>query len=300
MNTDYLPAINLKSLERREKYNYIVVPQLPDEHSLDEACIVGSYTLIGLESLTRWILRSKAIPLECGLESPSSIARDYLKLKFGRSPRATKAQIKSVSYGLKVGPNYAKPARFTEGYYLDITATYYTLVNQLGWNLDYWPSRWLIKGEDCLDFPFPESKAARNCLVSLCISSTAPLYLPPNRLHMESDFRIRNNIINLQLWRAINDILFAIAFEMRQAGVSYIYTDGYIAKDYATFSRACEVLDSWGLPYKIKHSGGGRITGFGGYEFDGQRPNLREGEERTFNNLFKVPYHAWLKRAFLA
>ena len=296
---DYIPAIVDRARERRETYQYEVVRRLPSSSEIEEVAILGSYSVILLESKVRYLLSSKVIRLEDHLpESPATVARDYLKLKYKQSPRVSSEQIRQVSYGLKVNPHYAAPRAFKDGYYIDIRSTYLTILDNVGWNLDYWPGRYLSRGTPPDDFPWRDNKAARNCLVSLCIGNTVPIYFPPNRMREEEEFVTKNTLQNLQLWRCIQDVLFCVAYEVRRAGAIYIQMDGYIAPDYKTLENVIDVLNGWKLPFSIKYSGRGQVSGFCGYSFVGQKQNKSQGESAASSNLVSIPYLEWLKAAY--
>lgn len=297
---NYLPAIEDRARSRRLKWAYFEVDNLPPADALKEPAYTGAYSYTMLSSRRRLIRSSVCIPLAPGLETPTTIARDYLLEKYKRSPKASAGQIRACADGLAgvISPAYARPAKFDHGYYIDLRASYFSILNLVGWDLDYYPGRWLVHGRPCDDFPFPDNKRSRTALVSCCISPSTPPFFPRGYAWPADEPlppTIPNPLINLQLWRLVNDVLACLTYEAVARGAVYTYIDGYIAPDRATADRLLELAKSWGLEGRIKHEGPGEVYGRGGYWFN--VPKRRWPDSLDYVGIKDPPVHmAWLRK----
>jgi hypothetical protein len=147
--------------------------------------------------------------------------------------------------------------------YLDIKSAWWTIINVLGWNVDYYPLRWLLPGAAPDDFPWHENKIARSALVSVAQSNSIPFYNPlTHRIKMRPSYNV---MLNWQVYAAISHVLHAIAFEAVHAGAHYVNTDGFIVED-ENAEGVCRILDNWGLKYGSKARGEVWIFGPGSYK----------------------------------
>lgn len=295
--TSVYDGMAARSADRRQRFLTFELDDLPRLQDVKEPAFLGAYSYTLLATRRRLLRASVCLPLPAGLETPTAAARDYLALTFKRSPKAKSEQIKTIAAGLRVHPAFAIPREFSDGYYIDIRSAYWAILNRVGWNLDYWPGRWLGFGRNCLDFPFPQDKRARTCLVSCAISPISAPYYPADYHRPEGEKiqkPVKNHLINLQLWRLVQDVLFSIGWEAQQAGAIYGYIDGFIAPDYASMARVLEVIGSWGLQARIKQTGRGAVNGRGDYYFG--KPRIRFGAQTPYNNIqAKPPHMAFLR-----
>lgn len=294
-----LAAVGERVAKRRAAWEVIEDDVIPDPVGLNETCIVGTMSLCALETRRRFIIKAACVVTPWSgadgrlwLETPTSLARDYLSAIYKKSPPVTHKQVLYLRAHTAPLPLWAVPCTFTDGYYLDIVSTYWTLMSAYGWNVDYWPGKWFAGGRPPADFPWPGHKLARNCLVSAGMSSRVQVYKPgAGYMNMKTG----NHLTNLQLYCTIADTLNSVAREMvDRAGAVYVNTDGYILRDYASLTRALEVLREWHLPPHIKANGPGFVRGPGSYKFGPGAPGRRMAET-PIAKIQEIPWAEWLK-----
>lgn len=299
-------AVLERIARRRSKWKTVEDDTMPDPRSLPEVAIVGIFSICGLESRTRWLWSGHCVPTEAGLETPPSVARDYLTVAYGKSPRASHKQIEFIKHSQKPLPQFAAPQIFNAGYYVDISAAFWSIMSIIGWNVDYYPGLWLGRGRAPLDFAWhdgshPSHKVARNCLVSAGAASSTTFWIPAKG-KQAGYFKTQpggNPLANLQLPRLIGDILNAIAAECVDAGAIYSNTDGFIAPNFETMAKVVRIIADWKLTPTIKASGPGWVRGSGSYGIGTQvhKPNQFD---KPLDLISRREYAAWLKFHFVA
>jgi len=275
-----------------------VVKELPDPFTLQERAILGSYSYALQVSKVRMLKEESLLSLGYGMkETPSTIARDYLLLSYGRGPKVKHEQIELIKKSLKPFPIYAKPGPFEEGLYIDIRATFWEVINISGWDVDYWPGRWLAAGRPPHDFPFPDHKQARSCLVSVARPGMVVTYKPDGKFPL---FSAGSPIINLSVSKLISDLLNSIASEAIDLGAVYANTDGYIAPSEKIAARICEMILDWGLEPRIKAEGPGAVKSAGAYRVGSVEsvPYGVRGGYEPVQKIYPPKYKSWLKPRF--
>lgn len=250
---------------------------------------------------TRRRLIKKRIYIEPDIaETPSGIARDYLKIEYIQGPRGTKSQLARVS-GIEPVPAYAAPHKFAHGIYLDIRSCYWSIMNIVGWDVDYNPGYWLSPGKKPKNFPFQDHKIARNCLVSAGRMTGIPMFDP--RKLPDNPYRIvrsGNKLTNNQLPRLIHDVLNSIAEQCINAGAIYFNNDGMIAPTPGIAAKCSGIVSDWGLTVRIKGEGAGEVKGSGVYRVGSARTltyrSLRDA--MPLNNIYPPSYKKWLQKEF--
>lgn len=298
--TDSLDILDMmieRVYKRRDEYKTFIVSPLPRPGDLGESMILGAFSVIGMSSKSRYIFKPVLVPIDHTSETPSTLARDYLMLKYKRGPIISHIQRLKIEKIRKPAPNYAQPAEFSNGFYIDIRSTYWTIMNAIGWNVDYYPGKWIKPGKKPVDFPFPDNKTARNCLVSAGAGGSIPIYNYPGGL---SELKKGNPLANLSLISLINDILNAVAFEAVKLGAVYVNSDGYIAPSESIAAQIFDLLNNWGLPARIKAQGRGVVVGSGTYQVGSARSGLMEFRElqRPINEVRRPSYSKWLKNVY--
>lgn len=293
---DILDMMIEKCYRRRENWNTIEIQPLPGIRSFGESAILGTFSVLMLSSKARYILKPVLVSLDHTRDTPTSIARDYLMLKYKRGPIVSHKQILSFDKHQKPAPNYAKPQEFRDGAYIDIQATYWSLMKIFGWNVDYYPGMWLRPGTRPDDFPFPDNKLARNCLVSAGLSDLIPIYTYP---HGMKRVKKGNPLMNRSLLTAINDVLNSIAARAVTMGAIYVNSDGYIAPNWETADNIIQEIKEWGLVPRIKAAGAGEVVGSGTYQVGAVRSALMKTREITkgVDTIRNPAYNEWLKRS---
>jgi hypothetical protein len=287
------------AIERASRYKQVFVKSLPDPDDLDEYTLLGSYSYSLQETRRRLI--ADCLEIVPGVyETPAAISRDYLKLIYKRGPRFTRRQLSNVS-SLPPEPNVAYPQKFLYGMYVDIKACYWSIMKIAGWNVDYNPGLWLSPGRVPSDYPFPEHKIARNCLVSAGMMSGIAFY-NPHYLPREPYGIIQggNPLQNYQLVRLIHDILNSIAVQALEAGAIYANKDGFICPDGTSAAACIRIIQDWGLRGTIKAKGPGEVKASGTYYVGSSRTLNYEkvAAPRPMELLYKLPYMKWLQREF--
>jgi hypothetical protein len=285
--------------KRADNWQPRFVRKLPDPEGLDEIAMLGAHSYALIQTRRRLIKDRLEIEPDI-YETPSAIARDYLRLIYKRGPRGTTRQLEIVE-GIQPVPSIAIPGRFAHGLYIDIQSCYWSIMKIAGWDVDYNPGLWLLPGRPPSDFPFSEHKVARNCLVSAGRMTGIPMYDPrrkPNDPFMT--VTRGNELKNNQLPRLIHDILNSIAMACFKEGAIYHNNDGLIAPTPNIAARCAQIINDWGLTSRIKAEGSGEVQASGTYRIGSARTLTYQGtrDPLPIKNVYPPPYTRWLQREF--
>lgn len=298
-----MQAATDRAILRRSRVKTEYVKDLPDVGELKERAITGQQSYFLLASQKRIVMRPGCLKLLDGvIETPSAVARDYLQWQYGGSPWARKSQIDAVQFDLPPNPAYARPCVFNHGWYIDIKSAYWSIMQMVGWDVDYWPKKWLGRGVPPFNYPFPDDKRARTCLVSCAIGTAVKAYNPHALKPFQDPFaplQVPNPNHNLQLWRLVRDVLMCIAFDAVAAGAVYANTDGYIAVTEDSKNAIQQIIADWGLESRIKATGRGRVVTHGIYDVGREKhsiPDQLPGPHTC--NLYRITYKKWLQDRF--
>jgi hypothetical protein len=288
-----------KSDKRARMWHVQEVEKLPDPFTLTEITLLGSCSFTGLETRTRRVRRDKLIRLDdTHKEPPPTIARDYLTNEFHRGPIVKHEQFLAVS-NVEPAPNFANPTTYEHGFYIDVHATYWSIMQIAGWNVDYWPGKWFAPGRAPSDFPFPEHKVARSCLVACGNLGKITRFVPGLENPFDS-LKPGNRLLNLSLVKLIADILNSMAYQAVSLGAVYVNNDGYIAKTEKDAARIIQMVLDWGLEPSVKGEGYGSVKGSGAYRVGLMKSlpwELREAPQ-PIDRLRPPRYKTWLQKAF--
>jgi len=265
----------------KETYIREIFPSLSTIHDLT---ILGMFSWTSNAAKWRMILEPHAYNYGGGWCTPSDVARDYLSIKYpDRRLRCTTLQYKACCVNPPSSPLYAKPQADFEGVYIDIKGAYWQIIKAFGWDVDYCPSRYIGVNSSMADFPFPENKLARNCMVSIGLPGSITIWTG-RRLVVQKK---KNKFINLILWKAVQDVLHGIALDAVSAGALYVYTDGFIVSSEKA-SAVMGAIEAWGMETHIKYQGLTTIRGCGDYTIPGHI-SKRKPTQRTeeFSNLYE-------------
>jgi hypothetical protein len=263
--------------------------------------MLGAFSY-ALQTSRKRLLRSDVlISVDGTQDTPPALARDYLTLKYGKAGRVTWPQVKRLKETARPLPLFIKPTTFDEGYYIDVRAAYWQIMQIVGWQVDYYPGRWLMRGPGVRDFPYREDKRpqkmARNCLVSAGQKGGLLRWMAGPKTTQEVN--AGNRLINGQLVGLVHDVLHAIAVQAQRAGVVYVATDGYVAPTMRIAQRVGRILEDWGLEARLKGAGGGGVYGAGAYTVGRLRSRApRSGQPVA--NLEPGEYDRWLQPRFEA
>ncbi len=259
-----LAAMNALRIEKNAGMTIHIVDRFPALADLQGMTYLGSFAWTCKATNERWVKRQHAYDLGAGIVTPSDIARDYIEVKFGgKRLRCNSKQWAEVVKKRKHQPLYALPCTLPNAYYLDLKSAYWQLLMIGGFDVDYMPKRYLSPRSDVYDFPTPEIKLARNCLVSMGLPSGVNVWIPSYGFAQRKSTKTN---VNLVLWGFVQDVLHGFAYDMlTRAGSVYINTDGYIIPD-GCMKAADEVIADWGLTVTIRHQGQAVIRGAGDYD----------------------------------
>lgn len=278
--------------KRHERYEHIAVDEFPALSTLNEIVYMGSFSWTLTTSRKRLIARSGRREIDGMLCSAGDLARDYIAIKYPEKLRATGDQANEI-LRKRSHPLYARIGEYDYCYYVDLKSAYWSILKTVGWDCDYFPRKWLGLGQLMADFPFPDDKLTRNCLVTAGL--VTPRRIWDGRF---KSFRARNEgnpRPNYGLWAIVQDILHSIAYEVIINGGVYVHTDGYIVPA-ANLGSVAGVIESWGLQATIKREGKAKVLGAGGYTFSGATDREHIRAKTDFNNVRRVDYLQWLKR----
>lgn len=287
-----------KAHERRERWLHKEVYRLPPLDTLKESTIVGSFSFCLQSSRQRLIKLPDCIGVDHVVETPTAIARDYAIFEYKRGPRVRHTQMECIRDGMRAAPNFVLPSQFEHGYYIDIRACYWSIMNVVGWNPDYWPEKWLARGKPPSRFPFPDHKLARNCLASVGLSDKLPIYTPDTGEIV--GIKRGNQLSNLSLMRVITDVLQSIAARAIELGAIYCNNDGFIVPDEPTLDKVSNLIAEWGLTARIKHEGGGGVHSSGAFVVGKHKSGLTDlrKEDSIVLGVQSPRYASWLRKAF--
>ncbi len=279
--------------QRRERWDTHEVDMLPPPQWMNETTIVSRYTRCGLSTKRRFLKDSILISVDHTKETPSALARDYLAARYERGPKWTSAQHEKIKEEMSEQPMYCRPTTFTEGYYVDARAAYWSVMLRCGWNLNYFPGRWLGITRPPLDFPFVESKVARNSLVSVGRANRMEMWSPEKGNWVQWRY---GKHANTQLFTLIQDCFNGMAAEAVAAGAVYAFGDGYIAPYYKAMRDVVQVIQDWGFVPVIKGKGAGFVNNLGSYRVGGLRTKILDTQTNSHDRIKKLDYHRWLRK----
>ncbi len=260
--------------------------------------MLGAHSFALVETRRR-LIQDRVLILDGIYETPSALARDYLRGEYKRGPRGTSRQL-SITAGIPPVPSYAKPGRFIDGAYIDGQAMYWSIMQVAGWDVDYNPGLWLSPGRPPASFPFPDHKVARNCLVSAGRMTGIPTYNPKKLPGDPYETITRGNELkNNQLPRLIVDLLNSIANLCIKEGAVYVNNDGMIAPSQNIADRCRQIFADWGLIGRTKYEGPGEVKACGTYTVgEHKTQNYEKNDEVAIRNIYAPPYARWLQTEF--
>lgn len=256
---------------RAERFEPIRLANFFPLSDLSSMTWIGTFSWANQSMKQRW-LKDNVVLEPFGIpQIPPELARDYLRTKYTEYRRHTIPQFKAINEH-RAAPLFAKIGHYENMVLVDLSAAYWSILKIVGWDVDYSPGRWIGKRSEMFDFPFPESKLARNSLVSAGLITRQHIWTG-ERLN---SINAHNPLINYDIWSITQDILHSLATIALRAGSPHVHTDGYILPEKNVDAFRSE-LAHWGLPSTIKASGDCEVKGIGAYSI---------GEKRT-----KHAYH---------
>ena len=284
-------ALDGRQRERFEGWKVHLMDRFFPLTSLYYPAVIGTFSWTSSAIKRKWIMKSQAVPNAGTWVTPGDIARDYIAIKYAnRRIRCTTDQYIHCIKDKRNTPVYCAPCNLEQAYYVDIKSAYWTICQAVGWDVNYNPGRYLAVGASMSDFPFPDNKMARNCLVSIGLPGGFRFWTGKELTFT----RKPNRFVNLILWRLVCDVLNNVAAECIEAGAVYAYTDGFIVSS-ENLSTVFEVLESWSLPFSIKREGRAIVRAPADYEIDGFKTNVLPRKKTIAMNKTYREHSSWLK-----
>ncbi len=281
--------------ERYEKYTYAIVDEFPNPYQFEERVALGTFSYTTSKTKRRFLLSHSSFDhLAAGIpQTPPEIARDYLDYRYPRKLRASGEQAELLLYN-RNAPLHYRPFTSKNASYVDLQGAFWWLMGTLGWNVDYHPRKFLSPGRAPSDFPLPNHKLARNCLVTAGLSNPISVWTG-HKMIEESPYNIH---LNYGLWSAIMDTLHMIGLKALDCGAYYVNTDGYILPD-RSLPEFLGYLSGLHAPYRIKGYGQTLVTGIGSYQVgDYQTKRFAKEFARPTSNLRRSNNPAMLEMTF--
>lgn len=292
--------------ERIERNRIHLLRKFFDIRRLKVVTFMGSFSWSAPEIKTKWLYEPAVSNYGGGYVTPADLARDYLSIKYAnRKINCTSDQWRNCVADRRQPPIVSMPGIYQNTSYLDLSGAFWQIIRAVGWDVNYNPGELLQSNSRMTDFPYPQNKIARNCLVSIGLPTPLRFWDGAN-----GKFKTRNRnsrFVNLVAWRLVMDVLNGVAWDMVKLGAVYVYTDGYILAD-DRIDQAYDILNSWGLQAKIQHNGNVHIVAPTNYCFTGGRDgdhmtgSYRDTMRRKIQPIpmMKVydPGNSWLRSRF--
>lgn len=281
--------LQLAALERHAKSKHILYSSFPNLRDIHTTVYWGVFSWSIPSEKARW-LKKKSIATCVNLASTiGDVVRDYLDFYYPQRLRAIRSEARTYETSVSA-PLFVHPSIIRKAIYIDINSAYWTIVQMVGWNVAYLPGKWLTPGRAPLDFPLPNSKGARNYLVSIGLRSNVMVWTGYRMVSRHA----YNAHINGSLWLLVQDILHSIAAIAVSLGAIYVHTDGcIIPSDKA--DEYMEHVKSFGLTPRIVAEGTAYVCGFGNYQIGDKRTKRFEPERAQFAfNSVRKTQSRWL------
>jgi hypothetical protein len=256
--------------QRMEKLSPLPMIEFPSMRTFKSMTWIGTFSMSNQQMRQRVIDADALVGLFPEIpQVPPEVARDYIRAKYDEPRRHTMAQYESINQP-RAAPLYAKIGVYHDMAYVDLKAAYWSITKIIGWDVDYFPGRWLGKRSENDDFPVPENKVARNSLVSSALLNPTHVWTG-EKLEV---IKARSMYVNYDLWSCVMDVLHAIATIALKAGAVHVHTDGYIVP-MKHAHLLIEEIHRWGLHAIIKDEGDCVVKGVGAYRI-GKRRTKKE------------------------
>lgn len=277
--------------EKQAKQEIEIVSKMPSLYEIQDYVMLGSFSWYHQQAKKRTLLRPFSMLFPEVVATPSDLVRGYLDIKYPKL-RAVREQIAAwkVSYSQ---PLYAQPHQCERGVYIDIKSAYWTILQIVGWDADYFPSKWLGRGKDMQDFPYPDFKLTRNCLVTAGLVNDRSVWDGYKQTYQNT--KMGNNHVNLGIWALAMDVLQCVAFDAIRAGAFYVHTDGYIC-DAGRLDAVQEAISEWGLTTTIKAAGETIVYGVGAYSVGEKVTKNPKMTSHYHWGIADISYRQWLKK----
>ncbi len=279
--------------ERQKRWKTEVLHVFPDYRMMDEPVLVGTYSLVLQRSRKRLLVAAQPtdlVQVNGVVESPSAVARDYLREVFPRWRKHSCWRIVTARWTRPLElpepyhPIYARRCSFFDGYYLDIEAFWYHTLCRFGWDVVYAPGLFVGYGRSADDYPWFTHKVSRNSLVTVGFPKRLVRWDP---VMGHSTVDVVNDLLNLPLAHFISDVMHYLASVAVELGAVYWYIDAAIAPDERTAAKIRAAIEEHGYRCHVKARGPGWVGGPGWYAV-GNKMSRKPAEVGDFSNLRRL------------
>lgn len=270
-----------------------LLSSFPSLFSIAHPTFIGSFAWTSKAGGFKLMQERSAIATVSGYLTPADVARVYIHTKYEKPGRITSKQYREIMLHRQASL-YAKPGIYPNASYIDLKSAYWSILQIIGWDVDYMPGRWIAKNSDNRDFPYWKNKLARNCLVSVGLTGEAKMWTGEKLVTHKK----QNPYTNMMLWACVQDVLAGVAGDMVEAGAVYVHTDGYILPE-GKKDTALDILASWGLVGEVRDEGNMDVIAAGTYSAPKKPDNRMGSKRRIYHNNLRPVDRAWLRKRIL-
>lgn len=286
MKIDFDPTCDdyvLKQEKRLSKTQFVEDFTPPRQ---EDTIIMGTYSRTWRNIPYREVRKGKTAEVNGVIDTPTAHTRDYIAFCYPRRPckRDQRDLLKR-----KRMPLYAYPCIVKDAVYLDIKSAWFSIVNLVGWDCEYYPSRWLGRGSAPLDFPLASNKVARSAMVTMGRTTPLPVWKQGHMVYT----KMYNTTENYHIWGVIADVLNAIAVHAIKEGARYVNTDGFIISRKKAL-HLLSYIEAFGLQVRVKAEGDSCICGPGAYVV-GPHYSMRSMPFTAIDNVDRLIDDEWLR-----
>lgn len=247
--------------QHNEDYTPCVFKHLPMLTDIDELCTFGVFTRTLMRSKKQYLMESATINIGGALSTITALSRLYLDYYHPHKLRAFGALTRATYQLPQRPPLYVDPTIMQHASYVDIKSMYFSILNQVGWDISYWSEHHLTTGRKPLDFPLKQCKPARSYLVTGSLKSAVGIWTGQKTYWRKT----HNKHINYELWGYVQSVLHSIAqYAVLYCKAAYVHTDGYIVPDEYV-QDLIQHISMYGLSAEVKTTGATYICGFANY-----------------------------------
>jgi len=271
---------------------YTFVPFLPDLSSLPPGTVLGSYVYtIPAQRLRFYDRSAQAVGAPAGI-TPLDLAREWLRLAFDLPLRRRRDQRNPAPPVLLAIKTHAPDL-----VYLDIAGAYRTILEAVGYDVEYKRYRYLSARATRLPPLITRNKRAYAGIVAI----SSHYYSLLQKIDQEgiSSIKVRNIFYQPSLFSVVRDVLSGVYHDvLGLPTLVYANTDGYIVRaPYADLVR--HKIEVWGFSVKTKAEGEGEVYGVSSYRVGAMRTN-RLGSHNIISPTLGASATYWLRKRFWA
>ncbi|WP_322510714.1 hypothetical protein [Chloroflexus sp.] len=262
--------------------------------------ILGACSAVVVFQNIRLVDRPALIHVNGVSETATSLARDYLRVKFGSG----RSDGHHVPLEIRRSPEPFAPffcpraVASDQMVYIDLKSAYWTIVRRVGWLCVYRPGRYLGKDGSVADFPWPNHRLARNTLVTASAPGVRRI-LEGKKVKEE---KFHNPLLNFPLLHVVSDVLHAVAADMIRLGAVHVHTDGYIFTSVEQAREAMRFLEAeWALRASVRLAGPGIVKAPGAWKIGVETTDtfhVVSVYSEGVSNVREVRDIPWLRRTF--